>query len=75
MQVLTYNELLKMFDKGYFREVYNEVRRYGFILSDYTITETSGYYVGDSRYLSIKYLSKVWSFMIYKGEVKEMSWE
>lgn len=65
--------LLQMFDKGYFREVYNEVRRYGFILSDYTITETTGYYIGDSRYLSLKYLGKVWSFMLYKGEVKEMS--
>lgn len=75
MTKLTPSELFKMFDKGNFREVYNEVRRYGGIISDFTITETSGYYLGDSRYLKITYLNTQWGFTLHNGEIIQMEYE
>lgn len=75
MAKLTRSELFKLFDKGNFREVYNEVRKYGGIISDFKITETTGYYQGDSRYLKINHLNTQWGFMLHNGEVIQMEYD
>lgn len=75
MLKLAPSELFKLFDKGEFREVYNEVRRYGGIISDFSITETTGYYPGILRYLKITHLNTQWEFMLHNGEVIQMGYE
>lgn len=75
MKMLPHSELLKMFNKGYFREVYNEVRKYGGIISDFKLTETTGYYQGDTRYLKINHLNTQWGFTLHNGEVIQMEYD